>query len=74
MPFTALIPELRTSRPRQDPGSTFAVDRCTIPDMDAPEPQSMTDDELVKEWLAGDGEGARAEALAAEMARRDIDF
>jgi hypothetical protein len=42
--------------------------------MDAPDPLAMTDAQLVSEWLSGDGEGERAEALAAEMARRDIDF
>ena len=31
----------------------------------------LSDDQLVQIWLAGDGED---ETLAAEMARREIDF
>lgn len=38
------------------------------------DPVLMTDEELVREYLATDGTGDRADALAAEIHHRNLDI
>lgn len=57
-------------------GVDRVADAWQLMPMDEPPPAfaDVSDADLVRMWQAGGGEGEEAEAIVAEMARREIDF